>query len=367
MARLRKTNKHLPKYVTVIHGSYWYRAPKRKPERLAAVGEEGKMYSKLANLMVPEDPGALTTIRACLDRYEREVVPTLAPRTQKDYHRHLNTLRAAFGDLHPNELKPRDVGRFLDVPKGKIQRNRVVAVLSGVYSKMVGRWYVADSNPCMKVERNESHKRTRYITDAEYLGVYNLMPVRVQIAMDLALITGQRQGDLLTLRNDQIHEKGIDFQQGKTGKKITIPFVPPTEEEPNPYDPLKEVLARANALLPMIPKTYVIRTMPRKSFKEGQKPKGGQPYTCEGFRAIWQRGMAKAMKRGVLMERFTFHDIRAKCVSDSASLEDAMTRAGHQSMSMTRSVYDRGTRVASQGRLPKLETPPLPKKQGGAA
>jgi integrase len=367
MARPRSSNKHLPKYVTVIHGSYWYRAPKRKPQRLAAVGEEAEMYRKLAGLMIPEDPGALTTVRACLDRYEREVVPTLAPRTQKDYHRHLNTLRASFGELHPNELKPRDVGRFLDVSKGKIQRNRVVAVLSAVYSKMVGRWYVADTNPCLKVERNESHKRTRYITDAEYLAVYSLMPTRVQIAMDLALITGQRQGDLLSLKNEQIHEKGIDFKQGKTGKKITIPFVPPTDAEPNPYDPLRMTIDRANALLPMIPKTYVIRTMPRKAFREGQKPKGGQPYTCEGFRAIWQRGMAKALKRGVIKERFTFHDIRAKCVSDSASLEDAMTRAGHQSMTMTRSVYDRGTRVASQGKLPQLATPLPRKKQDGAA
>lgn len=367
MARLRKTNKHLPKYVTIIHGSYWYRAPKRKPERLAAVGDEAEMYRKLSGLMLPEDPGKLTTIRACLDRYEREVVPTLAPRTQKDYHRHLNILRATFGDKHPDELHPRDIGRFLDVPKGKIQRNRVVAVLSGVYSKMVGRWYVAEKNPCLKVERNESHKRTRYITDAEYLAVYKLMPMRVQITMDLAVITGQRQGDLLSLKWDQVHEKGVDFQQGKTGKKITIPFIVPTEEEPNPYDPLKETLNRARTMLPMVPNIYVIRTMPRKKFVEGQKPKGGQRYTSEGFRAIWQRGMAKALRLGLIKERFTFHDIRAKCVSDSSSLEDAMTRAGHQSMTMTRSVYDRGTRVASQGKLPELATPSFPKKQDGAA
>lgn len=367
MARLRTKNKHLPKYVTVIHGSYWYRPPKSKPERLAAVGEEAEMYRKLSGLLLPEDPSKLTTLRACLDRYEREVVPTLAPRTQKDYHRHLNVLRAEFGDKMPDELQPRDIGRFLDVPKGKIQRNRIVAVLSAVYSKMVGRWYVAEKNPCLKVERNESKKRTRYVTDAEYLAVYNLMPVRVQIAMDLALLTGQRQGDLLSLKWEQVHEKGIDFEQGKTGKKLTIPFVVPTEEEPEPYDPLKVVLERARKLLPQIPNVYVIRTMPRKKMPDDGRPKGGQPYTSEGFRAIWQRGMKKALATGAIKSRYTFHDLRAKVVSDSASLEDAMKRAGHQSMTMTRSVYDRGTRVASQGRLPQLETPPLQKKQDGAA
>ena len=367
MARPRKKNKHLPKYVTVIHGSYWYRPPKTKPERLAAVGEEAEMYRKLAGLMIPQDPGKLTLLRDCFDRYEREVVPTLAKRTQGDYHRHLQVLRKEFGDRRPDDVEPRDIGRFLDVPKGKIHRNRMVAVLSAVYSKMIGRWYVAERNPCLNVERNEAHKRTRYVTDAEYLAVYKIMPMRVQIAMDLALITGQRQGDLLSLTWEQVHDKGIDFKQGKTGKKITIPFVEPTEADPTPYDPLKVVLARAKAMLPQVPNVYVIRTMPRKKLDLDGRPKGGAPYTSEGFRAIWQRGMRIALKRELIKERFTFHDLRAKAVSDSESLEDAMKRAGHQSMTMTRSVYDRGTRVASQGRLPQLETPPVSKKQGDAA
>lgn len=361
MARPRVRNKHLPKYVTVIHGSYWYRPPNKQPARLAAVGDEAEMYRKLAGLMVPDDPSKLTTLRACLDRYEREVVPGLAERTQADYRRHLNILRAEFGDMHPDELQPRDVGRFLDVPKGKIQRNRVVSVLSAVYSKMVGRWYVAERNPCLKVERNESHKRTRYVSDAEFLAVRALMPTRVQIAMDLAVITAQRQGDLLGLKWEQVHEKGIDFKQGKTGKKLTIPFA-----EAGQSDALRDVLERAKALLPMVPRVYVIRTAPRKAMTDGH-PRGGQRYTSTGFRALWQRGMLRAVRTGAIVERFTFHDLRAKSVSDSASLEDAMKRAGHQSMTMTRSVYDRGTRVASQGRLPELATPALRKKQDGAA
>ena len=52
MSRPRTKNKHLPKYVTVIHGSYWYRPPKAKPQRLAAVGEESEMYRKMAGLVL---------------------------------------------------------------------------------------------------------------------------------------------------------------------------------------------------------------------------------------------------------------------------------------------------------------------------
>lgn len=77
---------------------------------------------------------------------------------------------------------------------------------------------------------------------------------------------------------------------------------------------------------------YVIRT------------RRGMPYTSEGFRAMWQRMIKRAVKRGVIAERFTFHDLRAKSVSDSTTLQEAYDRAGHTSMSMTRGTYDRGVR-----------------------
>jgi integrase len=77
---------------------------------------------------------------------------------------------------------------------------------------------------------------------------------------------------------------------------------------------------------------YVIRT------------RRGTRYTGEGFRALWQRTMRKAMKRGLLETRYTFHDLRAKSVSDSKTIQEAYERAGHTSMSMTRGTYDRSVR-----------------------
>ncbi|HEY4646977.1 MAG TPA: tyrosine-type recombinase/integrase, partial [Steroidobacteraceae bacterium] len=209
-----------------------------------------------------------------------------------------------------------------DVTKGKIQRNRQVAVLSAVYAKMVGRWYVAEKNPCRDVERNPSKKRTRYVTDAEYKAVHAIMPARVQIAMDLALLTGQRQGDLLRLHWKNATEDGVFFQQGKTGKRLLVGISPT----------LEEVLVRAKRMVPQLPREYILRK------------RNGHRYTSEGFRAIWQRGMRKAIKTGAIAERFTFHDLRAKSVSDSATIEAAFERAGHTSMAMTRGVYDRGIR-----------------------
>ena len=46
----------------------------------------------------------------------------------------------------------------------------------------------------------------------------------------------------------------------------------------------------------------------------------GQPYikpngTTSGFDSIWQRYMCKAIKEGVVTERFTEHDLRTKRAS----------------------------------------------------
>jgi integrase len=264
-------------------------------------------------------------ITELLDKYQTEVVPKHSPNTQKDYAWHLARLKKTFGHIDVKELKPRDVGKFLDSPTGKISRNRSIAVLSAAFTKAVGRWWLADVNPCLKVERNESHARDRYITDAELDAVRGIQPERMQIPIDLALLTSQRQGDLLTLTWAQVFPDGIYFRQGKTGKRLIIELTPA----------LEAVLLRSRQMDTGMARYHLVRT------------KDGTPYTSEGFRANWQRYMRIALKRLLIKTRFTFHDIRAKCVSDTVDLQEASHRAGHQNMGITRAVYDRGTRRVS--------------------
>lgn len=260
------------------------------------------------------------------NRYEREIVPRMAPRTQKDYKWILAQLHKHVGDRHAEDIKPKDIGKLLDVETGKISRNRQVAVLSAVFTKAVGRWYVVERNPCLGVERNETRRRDRYIADDEFKAFYSVVPPRIQIAMDLALLTGQRQGDIIGLPWSNVLEDGIFFQQGKTGKKLLVGY----------SEKLKDILLRARRLgvdwTKDFKRHYVLRR------------RDGERYTSEGFRAIWQRYMNRAMRIGAVKERFTFHDIRAKSVSDTSNIQEAFERAGHTSMAMTRGVYDRGTR-----------------------
>ena len=61
----------------------------------------------------------------------------------------------------------------------------------------------------------------------------------------------------------------------------------------------------------------------------------------ETFRTAWGRLMTKALAQG-LKERFTFHDLKAKGVSDFEG--DKRRAAGHRSVQMAE-VYDSRTDV----------------------
>lgn len=323
MGRPRTTNSHLPKFVTVRGPSYWYGPTGSKPTRICAVGDFQNLYKFLADKMEPAKE--VRTIADLFDRYIREELPKLADQTQHGYLDHLTKMRAWCGHMHPDELTSKDVGRYLrpeGVSTGLITRNRQVAVLSAVYGYAVGMWYTAERNPCLQVKRNRREKRTRYVSDDEFNAMRATVPAAMRIAMDLALLTGQRQGDLLSLKWDNVSSDGIYFRQGKTGKQLQVGISPA----------LSAVLDEARKLVPQLPRLYVVHS------------RSGNRYSGSGFRAIWQRKMRRLAAAGTVKARFTFHDIRAKSVSDASSINDAFERAGHTSMALTRGVYDRGIR-----------------------
>lgn len=261
------------------------------------------------------------TVNDILDRFEAEYVPyELSPRTQRDYARHVRDLRKWFGHRTANEMRPRDFAEFMNVRKGRIQRNKQLAVLSCAFGQAVGVWYLMDQNPCRDVKRHRSRPRDRYIKESEFRAFQAMVPKRMKIAMELSLLTGQRQGDVLAMRWDQVHrEEGyIEIQQGKTGKKLEIGISPA----------LSAVLDQCVDMAPA--GEYVIRR------------RDGERYTSDGFRAIWQRWQRRWAKLG--NSRFSYHDIRAKSASECKTVEEAMLLLGHANISITRRIYDRGVR-----------------------
>lgn len=266
------------------------------------------------------------TVRDILDRYEVECLPDLAPRTQKDYVRHLETLRRIFGHYVADDMVPKDFAAFLNnggKKRGQIQKVRQLAVLSAAFTQAVSYWFIMTRNPLRDVKRPKSRPRDRLIQQHEFDGVLAIANIpQVRLMMRLALKIGQRQGDLLSLKWADIKDNEIHIYQSKTGKRLAIMIDKDLESILDECWMLKYGGHAGGE--------YVISRSQRR---------GGR-YTSEGFRATWQRTMRAWMKGGG--ENFHFHDIRALCATKCATPEMAMRLLGHTTIGMTMRVYRRG-------------------------
>jgi len=278
---------------------------------------------------------APVTVAQILDRYEAESMSELAPRTAKDYRRHLKVLHRTFGHLTAADLKPKDFAAFLDVRgRGRIQRVRVLAVLSAAFTQAVSTWYWLDRNVLRDVKRPRSKPRDRLILSEEFTAVRACANRRMKLAMTLALITGQRQGDLIRFKWSDIRDDALHVEQSKTGKRIAIEINPELEAV---LDECWKLKGAGDTIL---------------------QTRLGAAYTSEGFRACWQRTIKRALRgrpaykrrtnkpiaelASTLRERFTFHDIRALAATRCSTPEVAMRLLGHTTLAMTMRVYRRG-------------------------
>ncbi len=299
MGRRRKNNRHLPQRVYIRRDTYYFVDKDGKWHRLGREFHEAMVeYSLLNSTQAP-----VTNMGHIMDRYLREVLPQKAAVTQQQQRRELGLLRQVFGEMEPDSIQPKHIYAYLD-RRARVRGNREKSLLSHVFNYAI-RWGVASSNPCRLVTRNKEKPRQRYITDEEFLAVRSIMPPVGQYTMDLAYATGLRQGDILGLKwSDWSDEKGLTVLTNKTKKAMIY--------EPTPA--LRRIMANFRALPSKVSPMWIVHT------------RDGSPFSGDGFRTMWQRYMRKALDEGLLSERFTFHDIRAKAASDG----DDDRLLGHQ-------------------------------------
>lgn len=312
VGRRRKHNKHLPKRVYLKHGAYFFEDPRtRQWIRLGA--SLGEMFTAYAALVAA--PPAARTVADLVLRYRAEVLPAKGQRTQRDHARYLTWIEAYAGRMRPAELAGHHLYAFRDAVAARgtlTAANRALEVLKHLCTKAV-EWGAMPTHPGHGVRSLPQKARTRYVTDAELAVVRSVAPVMVRLAIDLAVLTGQRRGDLLALSRDQLLEDGILFRQQKTGKSVLVEW----------SDELRTVVAEAKAQPPQVRRTLLCT-------------RTGRPYSGDGFSTVWDRTMARAG----LAEPFRFHDLRAKSASDD-SLQAAVERLGHSSAAVTTRHYRR--------------------------
>jgi len=214
----------------------------------------------------------------------------LAPTTRRSYVFHIRRIEQDFGDFPLRALADRRArGEFLAwrdriaSTSGRRQADYAFSVLARVLAWAADRGMTV-ANPCERAGRLYRGSRVdRIWQDADIKAFLESSPPHLQLALLLALYTGQRQGDLLRLPWSAYDGQYIRLRQSKTGVRVTVPV----------HKALKAALDAVKKRGPIILTTA-----------------DGRPWTSDGFRASWRAACARA---GVA--NLTFHDLRGSAVT----------------------------------------------------
>lgn len=292
-------------------GERYYYDAGGKPRKWIPLGPDlNEARRRWAELEGQEVDPTDKTFRIIAQRYEREVIPTKAPRTQKDNGRQMAKLLAVFGSMPIDEIRPVDVVEYLRIrgAEATVQANREKALLSHLFNHARAWGYTNAPNPCAGVKGHKETGRDRYVSDDEYQAVWNAADQVTRDAMDLALLTGQRPGDVLKMTRSDVFDGALHVRQNKTGKRLAIELT----------GDLAEVVARILTRKTISPHLV--------ADEQGQRL------------TEWSLRYRFDAARDAAGVHFQFRDIRAKSGTD-ASQEGGMDRAqkllGHKHQSMT--------------------------------
>lgn len=254
----------------------------------------------------------------------------LSSATQKDYGKNARNLLKVFGKMLPSRIEPKHIRQYMDLrgKQSRTQANREKAFLSRVFRWAYERGKV-DRNPCKGVKQFKEQARDRYITDEEYNVVYRHANDAVKVAMEISYLCAARKGDVLSLRLHDVRDEGLFIKQGKTGTKQVKLWTPRLERAID--------LAKSIGKEDRVRSTYIV-----------VQPNGSK-YSPDGFSHAWRNARIKAEKELGHKLTFTFHDIKAKSISDfEGGVAEKQQFSGHKTQRQV-ATYDRSIK-----RVPSL-------------
>lgn len=214
-----------------------------------------------------------------------------SPSSRREYDRYLDMIRDRVGTTTLDDLhRPSTRGQFKEWRDTMADRPRTAdyawTTLARVLSFAKDRGLIA-VNIAERGGRLYAAERADHIwTEKEIAAFEFVAPPHLCLAMQVALWTGQRKGDLLRMLWSDFDGEVIRLKQSKTRARVAVPVA----------KPLRELFATFDD------KTGTILRNSR-----------GQPWTLDGFSSAWHK-CAKTARIGEL----TFHDLRGTAVTRMA-------------------------------------------------
>jgi integrase len=327
--------KHMRKRVQRSGRVYYYFDTGAKPRKEIPLGDDYFMalrrYAELNQIEKTAEP----TFGDVIVKYVAEVLPTLATSTQATHKSDMKHLQAEFAEFSLSQIKPITIDDFLKKHKDKpTTANRCKRLFSALWNR-ARRWGYTDAeNPCRGVDGHSLKKREVYITDEVYAAVRSHASEALQEAMDFSYLTGQRPGDALKARMDDIEDGTLAVAQGKTGKRLRIAIV----------GELADLIERIKARKANHKTVHAQILMVRD----------GQPMTKQILRDQFTAAKAAAAEKhpelADAIKEFWFYDLRAKAADDTSikrGEQAASDLLGHDSVKTTRKHYLRRGKIVT--------------------
>ncbi|SHL11429.1 hypothetical protein SAMN05216428_101118 [Nitrosospira sp. Nsp11] len=344
-------NKGLPARWQLRHGAYYYQVPPglesawdgKKTFRLGKTLPEA--YRAWADRIGRQDKAS--TIGQLLDRYTLQVIPGKEPPTRASNLLAMTALRKVFGELPIGALTPQHIYKYVDrrsekktnaagkIVGGRTVAHREIEVLSHAYTKAV-EWGYVGRHPFIGQVRLQGEKpRIRYVEDWEIVECLTIESKRVKGSvhaihayMRLKLMTGMARSDLLRLTAANLKDDGIHIQRhktaGSTGKRTIYEWTPE----------LRAAIEMAKQARPVLSPFLFCNRKGEGYFDE-------ETGRCDGWDSMWGRFIDRVLSETKVTERFTEHDLRAKCASDADTLEHARALLSHADARTTEAIYRR--------------------------
>lgn len=341
--RAKERDSYPPRFHT--KGRAVYHVTGTKPQKWTKIGTIDDMpaaitaWGKIEYSHAPISDG---TVRAVATKFlgllDDPANPLkLAETTRRNYKLMLrieppSTLILAFGKMLMADVRKHHIADYLDASPHPVAANRQIQLFSKMFQYCERKGMAGvEANPCYKLERNHESARSVYVDDALYCAIWTCAWnsdawKRYAAAMDISLITGWREGEILRIRETDFDADELRGSESKDkAKRMRLPMFPALAAA---LQRALDVRAETPGGVPMI----------CKSLFTGRQ---GAQLTDGGFKSGWGRMMRAAVadKTITAEQRFHFHDIRAKHASDRDD-DLAQLALGHTSARMT-AVYMR--------------------------
>lgn len=305
--------RHLPPYVYRRKGGLLY-YERRGHKSVRIMAEPGTPafaveYAKILNGVQPAPTGK--TFKVLVRHYrDSKRYGKLAPRTRADYEKVLAWVEAKLGDKDATKLQRKDVIRARDANADAARfASYIVQVLRILMEHAIDLgWRQANDNPAKGVELLKADTDEREAWPVEKIEAYRAKATgRALLIFELCLGTGQRIGDVLKMRWDDIEDGGIKVRQGKTGARLWIPLTARLRE--------------------------VLDATPRVGLTICAWGKNGKPTSYRGA-----ADLVMVVRKQIGAERYDLHGLRYAAAAELAAMgcDDGTIQAitGHKTVAM---------------------------------